>query len=654
MKKILLLLLPVLIATGYVNAQLQGYSWYFNSAPFNSTPAVNTSAGSYTLTEVGSGAPMTVPVSQSVGLGTSCTGPINVGSYTKPYGLVFSNSPQLVTGSYSVEMVVNLASLTNGVRLLGFSTGDDGVYVTATGSNVTFYDGTTDHLITTTLTAATWYDIVITRNGVSKDMTLYINGAQVGTPYNDAADVFIPQVANSNLITFFKDNQDNIEEASGMVAKLSVYNDTLSPTKVDSLFNNVCNSSFQFLAPNLSPQGYQWTFGTGPYTSLPSIAADAASAGSYPLDSIGSGSITTASSAVGLGAGCSGAINVGQFVKPIGYVLANNAPQYVGGTYTVEMVVNFTSLAGAVRLFGFDGSDDGVYIDAGGGAINLYTAPTPHYFSPIVLTANTWYQVIVTRDGTTKDMNVYVNNVQIGGTFNDAGDVFVPKETSSYNMTFLKDNTTEESDGMIAKAAVFNKVLSTAQIQERFDNICNTNLIVLPVSLKNFTAQKVGKKVELSWTTSSELNNLGFEVQRSTNGVNFTAIGFVKGAGNSNTNISYQFTDAAPVNGKGYYRLKQLSIDNRFKLSAVRWVDFAKDIQDLQIYPNPVRSILTIVNLKAGNTLNVYDGFGRFVMSKKATDTEETLSVQHLSAGVYVLQVVDSNGNKRTIRFTRL
>ncbi len=78
MKKLLLLLLPVLTATGFVNAQLEGYSWRFSSAPFNSTPAVNTSAGSYTLTELGTRVPMTVNVSHSVGLGTTCTGSVGV------------------------------------------------------------------------------------------------------------------------------------------------------------------------------------------------------------------------------------------------------------------------------------------------------------------------------------------------------------------------------------------------------------------------------------------------------------------------------------------------------------------------------------------------------------------------------------------------
>ncbi len=553
-------------------------------------------------------------------------------------------------------MVVNLSDFGAAfVRLFGFAdfSSDAGIYITPAGTNIDFFDGTNHNQISTALTVNTWYHFVFTRSATSKNVNAYINGVLTGS-FTDGTDQFIPQLANTNLITFLKDN--GTEESSGFIDKLSIFNDSISAIKVDSLFSNVCNNSFQFIAPDFSPQGYQWTFGTGPYNSIPSIQADAASAGSYPLDSIGlpGGSIVTASSSVGLGAGCSGAINVGQFVKPIGYVLGNKGPQYVGGTYSIEMVVNFADLTGSVRLFGFDTNDSAVYIDGGGGQIDLFLAPTAHIFNGLVIAPNTWHQIIVTRDGTTKDMNVYVDNVQVTGAFNDAGDAFVPKEANSYIITFLKDNGTEESNGLIAKAAVFNKVLSTAQIQERFDNICNTNLIVLPIELKNFSAQKVGKKVELAWTTSSELNSFGFDVQRSTNGSDFTTIGFVKGAGTSNANINYHFTDASPVNGKSYYRLKQLTLDNRFSFSAVRWIDFARDVQDLQIYPNPAHTMLTVVNLKAGNTLNIFDSFGRFVSSRRATDTEESISVQHLPAGVYVLQVVDANGNKRMIRFTRL
>jgi len=654
MKKLLLLLIPAFAATGLVNAQDEGYSWYFDSAPFNSTPAITNSAGAYTLTAVGSGS-ITPGVSDNVGTGPSCSGPINVGQFTKPFGLQFSNSPQIVNGTYTIEMVINLADVSTSKRLLGFSAaGDDGVYVFPGGIAISFFDGAVDNTLATTINAGTWYHLLFVRNGATKDISLYVDNVFVAT-YNDAGDIFVPQVANSNIITFFKDNTDNTEESDGSVAKISVFNKMLTPFQQTSLYNNVCTPAFALVAPNFAEQGYQWSFGSGPYNSAP---ADAASTGSYPLSPIGSGSIATlANTNVGLGTSCGGNIDVGQITKPFGFEL-NNSPQFVANSYTIEMVVNFTG-TNFIRLIGFRDlsqpiGDNGIYIDNLG---NMLFYEAPSIFGTITgapIAPNTWYHLIFVRNGATKDISYYQNGVLVG-TFNDADDEFMPKDEVGYNITFLKDDAdnTEESDGLIAKAALFNKALTQAQITERFNNICNTNLIVLPIVLKNFTAKKDGSKVDLTWTTSSEQNNRGFEIQRSNNGSAYTAIGFVNSVGNSTTEVKYQFTDPAPLPGKNYYRLKEIGLDNRATLSGIRILDMSKELQDLQVYPNPSHNFITIMNIKAGNLLFVFDSQGRSVLTKRATDSQENIPVEKLSSGVYVLQVTDGDGSKRSIRFTK-
>ncbi|MEJ0101652.1 MAG: LamG-like jellyroll fold domain-containing protein [Bacteroidota bacterium] len=244
--------------------------------------------------------------------GPSCSGPVNVGQFTKPFGLQFSNSPQIVTGTYTLELAVKFTDLTGGVRLVGFSTGDDGFYISPNGGSITLFDGTIDNHLPVTIDPATWYHIIFTRNGATKDVSLYVNNVFVGT-YNDAADVFVPKAINSNLITFLKDDVDNTEESDGSVARLSVFNKVLTRSQIANSYNNVCTPAFAFLAPNFSQQGYQWTFGLAPYNSSP---ADAASTGNYPLSAIGSGSISTFNTSVGLG-GCVGNIDVGQYLRPI-------------------------------------------------------------------------------------------------------------------------------------------------------------------------------------------------------------------------------------------------------------------------------------------------------------------------------------------------
>src|SRR5690606_9467705 len=85
-----------------------------------------------------------------------------------------------------------------------------------------------------------------------------------------------------------------------------------------------------------------------------------------------------------------------------------------------------------------------------------------------------------------------------------------------------------------------------------------TACIVVPVNISSFTGHWVNKNVELNWVTQTESNNRMFEVQRSTDGQNYSVIGYVPGAGTSNMVRTYQFKDLDAVHHAGYlhYRLR--------------------------------------------------------------------------------------------------
>ncbi|MEO6289280.1 MAG: hypothetical protein ABIO76_05140, partial [Ginsengibacter sp.] len=72
----------------------------------------------------------------------------------------------------------------------------------------------------------------------------------------------------------------------------------------------------------------------------------------------------------------------------------------------------------------------------------------------------------------------------------------------------------------------------------------------LDVKISGFTARKNNKEIELNWQTAGEINNKGFEIQRRTDGSNWTKIGFVNGSINSSIERNYQFTDIEPSSGK--------------------------------------------------------------------------------------------------------
>lgn len=117
----------------------------------------------------------------------------------------------------------------------------------------------------------------------------------------------------------------------------------------------------------------------------------------------------------------------------------------------------------------------------------------------------------------------------------------------------------------------------------------------LPVSLSSFAATPQGSNVAVTWTTASEQNNAGFEVQRATNGVDFTTLGKVAGSINSQTLKAYRYVDASPLGATSYYRLKQLDQDGRVAYSPIVAVRLATGVATtFSVYPNPTSSQATL------------------------------------------------------------
>ena len=156
----------------------------------------------------------------------------------------------------------------------------------------------------------------------------------------------------------------------------------------------------------------------------------------------------------------------------------------------------------------------------------------------------------------------------------------------------------------------------------------------LPVELKLFTAEVIGNTVKLNWETETEVDNYGFEVQRSVFGVQsseWIKIGFVEGHGNSNSPKQYSFTDKNPVGGSNFsYRLKQIDTDGKFEYSDVVEVLLVPEELFLsQNFPNPFNPSTTIefsLSQTSHVTLEVFNTLGERV---------GVLASEELSAGTY-------------------
>ncbi|MEO8762961.1 MAG: T9SS type A sorting domain-containing protein [Ginsengibacter sp.] len=162
----------------------------------------------------------------------------------------------------------------------------------------------------------------------------------------------------------------------------------------------------------------------------------------------------------------------------------------------------------------------------------------------------------------------------------------------------------------------------------------------LVVRLISFTARLDNKKVIVNWKTASEINNKGFDIQRSIDGVNWTNIGFVNGSINSSRETNYQFNDLKPVRGKGFYRLRQVDLDGKYSYSMVASVNFQKS-GFYSISNNPGHGIFE-VNIEATNEkveFLLFDAAGRRVWANTAGSGIQTINISNSPAGVYLLRI---------------
>ncbi|HYM93033.1 MAG TPA: T9SS type A sorting domain-containing protein, partial [Chitinophagaceae bacterium] len=175
---------------------------------------------------------------------------------------------------------------------------------------------------------------------------------------------------------------------------------------------------------------------------------------------------------------------------------------------------------------------------------------------------------------------------------------------------------------------------TTGQIEITFTS-------TLPVTWLSFTATKQNSSVTLNWSTATEQNTMDYEVQHSINGSDWSNIGVVTAAGNSNTTRQYGFVDQNPVIGSNYYRLLQLDADGRINYSKVIVFNFQAAGYQLKIYPNPVLNGVVTVNLKQAYKLEVYNNIGAKMMEREFSAGEHLFNVSLLSKGTYFMKAKD-------------
>jgi hypothetical protein len=168
----------------------------------------------------------------------------------------------------------------------------------------------------------------------------------------------------------------------------------------------------------------------------------------------------------------------------------------------------------------------------------------------------------------------------------------------------------------------------------------------LPIKLISFDAYKKGEVAVLVWTTASEQNNHGFEIERSNDSKKWTKIGFVNSQaenGNGSIRLDYTFTDNSPQNGQNLYRLKQLDFDGKFEYSLIKTVVFENG-NNISIYPNPTEGRVNITGLQGNEQIVIYDVSGRLLHQFKVASNSTTISLdEKLSSGTYQISIINAD-----------
>ena len=184
----------------------------------------------------------------------------------------------------------------------------------------------------------------------------------------------------------------------------------------------------------------------------------------------------------------------------------------------------------------------------------------------------------------------------------------------------------------------------------------------LPVNLMNFTHRVNGSNVNLTWTTSMESNNKGFQLERkNASEGSWKTIGFVEGAGNSNTERKYSFDDKKLNSGKYQYRMKQIDYNGNFSynnLNGEITMGLPTKFNLSQNYPNPFNPSTKIdyeLPVDSKVKLIIYDALGREVRtlvneSQKAGIYTTEFNAKDLSSGFYFYRLItNSDGNEQII-----
>lgn len=322
----------------------------------------------------------------------------------------------------------------------------------------------------------------------------------------------------------------------------------------------------------------------------------------------------------------------GKFIKTNGTAkvimdVANNATKLFPVGVSASTPVTITNRTGASDTFSVTASPN-VYVNGG-------TSGTAVTFSP---------RVDLTWNISNTSASTGAGNVDIAlewDAANVVGSLTTPR-LAYYDGAGWKQLPGVPTVDLSARTLIYSGytgALSTPFI------ITQAN-ISLPVTWLSFTGRKVETGIELNWTTVAEINNAYFEVERRTEGSEFSGIGKVNAKQNQGSVNEYRFVDYQPFNERSYYRLKQVDVDGRNSYSAIVTINVTGE-RAYKVTAIPGTKQLRVSIPQSGANvidLLIYDGVGRRILRQQLQPGNSIINTGSLTAdAVYFIKLVQQN-----------
>ena len=179
----------------------------------------------------------------------------------------------------------------------------------------------------------------------------------------------------------------------------------------------------------------------------------------------------------------------------------------------------------------------------------------------------------------------------------------------------------------------------------------STQVQPLPVTFSSFTGTNVNCSALLKWSTGYESNSSYYDVESSTDGINYNV---VKRVASKNVSIGADYNASVPLTtGSNFFRIRAVDLDGQFKNTAVVTIKNNCNSSNINVSPNPVKDMAKVNGLTGTNTIILIDAIGKQLGTYKTTNANQNINMANFAAGMYNLQVTAADGSVSTLKIVK-